>query len=237
MHMLSLTFSVDLGLRAVSAHIRGNTTLRSLNIQNVSTLISWLKSPRDQIFYQNKLVGSADVISVFTCSLNESHVSHLALSGNTSLSDTFAEEFFTNLASPHLRTLDISLIGLTPAAAPFVISYLSSSRALRLRELRCNGNRLGLDAVREIVRSTQNKNFSLQKLELFANSGAVSPADHSDDPDLWPVDTMWRTLARCLERNETFQRITENEALSLLRHSRPLLLPRRQLHSTSPSIS
>ncbi|KAF9513169.1 hypothetical protein BS47DRAFT_984332 [Hydnum rufescens UP504] len=119
------------GLRAISAYIRGNPTLQELNIQN------------------NDLTGRVDVISDFTSSLNKSHVSRLVLSGNTSLGDTFAEEFFTQLTSPHLRSVDISLIGLTPASGPFIISYLTSDRALRLREIGCNGNALGLEAVRE----------------------------------------------------------------------------------------
>jgi hypothetical protein len=184
-------------------------------------------------FLQNDLIGSVDVISGFTSSLNKSHVSRLVLSGNTSLGDTFAEEFFTQLTSPHLRSLDISLIGLTPASGPFIISYLTSDRALRLREIGCNGNALGLNVVREITRCIRNNNFTLQKLELFATTGVVNPSDDSDDPDLWPVKTMRDTLTRCLERNTVLARMTESEAFSLLRYSRPLLLA---LHSTSASI-
>ncbi|KAF8324850.1 uncharacterized protein EI90DRAFT_2213542 [Cantharellus anzutake] len=203
----------DIGLRAVSSYIRGNPTLEVLHLQN------------------NQFTGSQDVIADFTEALNESRVSGLSLAGNPSLSDNLSKALFPNLTTPHLRTLDISLVSLTSDSAPFIINYIQSPRSRHLRELRCNGNRLG-PSLRNIVRAIRDQNFSLERLEFFANSGAGVPLangddrpsdEEGDDPDLYPLTAMWATLKRCRERNTFLRSTTETEALRLLVVTRCML--------------
>lgn len=124
------------------------------------------------------------------------------------------------------------------------MDYLSSARC-RLRALRANGNRLGLRGARAIVRAIHRHNFTLGKLELYANGLADPDPDESgetsasDDEGTRSGRALWqdseRELARALQRNRLLREDTEREALSLLRYARAVLLRPRNPTTFSAS--
>ncbi len=143
------------------------------------------------------------------------------------MSDDFSRTFFSNLTTPYLRVLDLSLVGLTSDSAPFIIAYVLSFRSRHLRALKCIGNRLG-PSLRNIIRTIRDRNFWLETAEFFANSGAPPingdgrPDGEGNDPELYS-GAMWETLKRCRDRNRFLRTQVETEALRLLAVSRSLL--------------
>ncbi|KAJ7037375.1 RNI-like protein [Mycena alexandri] len=206
------------GLLAISEYLQGNNALKELFLQN------------------NRFTWDAATFASFTKAVNTSHLELLSLTTNRNLSDPFVEVFLPFLASPHLREIHLSAIGLTSQAAPHLINYLSSHRC-QLHTLKCNGNTLGFRAVRSIVRAIERHNFTLLTVELYSNNlaGPVSSDNTSEDDndeesggpaslDAWKASEA--QIMRILLRNAHLKRETEKDALQLLRYSRPLLLPR-----------
>lgn len=201
----------DRGLLAISEYLKDNVTLKELFLQN------------------NAFAGEPEVVAAFVEALNTSRLETLSLTTNQALGDTFAAQFFPVLDALFLREIQLSVMGLTYHSAPHIIEYLSSSRC-RLSTLRVNGNRLGIRGGRGIVRALQRHNFTLTKLEMYANgiadADASSETTGSDDDGAGTM--MWsdkqKELDRLLTRNMHLKRATGREALSLLRYARAVLL-------------
>ncbi|EMD35652.1 hypothetical protein CERSUDRAFT_106938 [Gelatoporia subvermispora B] len=213
------------GLRAISRYLRGNASLKELFLQS------------------NSLTGDPQAIVDFTDALNSSQLELLTLTGNAGLSDSFAAHFFPNLQTPHLQEVHLSVLGLTPASAPYIVDYISSQHC-RLHTLKINGNKLGLRGVRSIVRAVHRHNFTLLKLEMYANSlsdnitpgSSETPASEEEEgavPAIWQDSE--RELKKVLLRNEHLKKATERDALTLLRYSRAVLLRPRSLTATPSS--
>lgn len=201
----------DRGLLAISEYLKDNMTLKELFLQN------------------NAFAGEPEVVAAFVEALNTSRLETLSLTTNQALGDTFAAQFFPVLDALFLREIQLSVMGLTYHSAPHIIEYLSSSRC-RLSTLRVNGNRLGIRGGRGIVRALQRHNFTLTKLEMYANgivdADASSETTGSDDDGTGTM--MWadkqKELDRLLTRNMHLKRATGREALSLLQYARAVLL-------------
>ncbi|KAH9836111.1 RNI-like protein [Rhodofomes roseus] len=217
----------DGGLRAIIEYLRENTSLKELFLQN------------------NAFSADPDVATAFAEALNTSQLETLSLTTNTALADEFIARFLPVLDAPHLQEMQLSVLGLTHASAPHIVEYISSPRC-RLRALRANGNRLGLRGARTIVRAIHRHNFTLAKLEMYANgladadpdaSGETSASD--DEGALRAGDAIWqdseKELARALQRNRHLREATEREALSLLKYARAVLLKPRSVRSPSAS--
>lgn len=125
---------------------------------------------------------------------------------------------------------------LTHQSTPYIIAYISSPRC-RLHTLKCNGNSLGLRSVSTIIRAIERDNFGLLKVEMYANhlvdgqhagdfsSNATTGEDDEEEsvsPGTWKECE--NLLKRLLLRNEHLNRVTEKEALRLLRYARVLLI-------------
>lgn len=196
------------------------------------------------IVTQNAFVADPDLATAFAHALNCSHLETLSLTTNANLADEFISKFIPILNTPHLQELQISVLGLTHASAPHLVEYLSSPRC-RLRALRANGNRLGLRGARTIVRAIHRNNFTLAKLELYANGLMDAEPDDSgetsasDDEGTRSGRILWQDseseLARALQRNRLLREATEREALNLLRYARAVLLKPRNPAALSAS--
>ena len=178
-------------------------------------------------------MADSGLATAFAHALNSSRLETLSLTTNSSLADEFIAAFMPVLNTPYLQELQISVLGLTQASTTHLVDYLSSSRC-RLRALRANGNRLGPRGARAIVRAIHRHNFTLGKLELYANglfdpnadeSGETSASDDEGSRPLWQDSE--RELARALQRNRLLREDTEREALNLLRYARAVLLKPR----------
>ncbi|KZT69098.1 RNI-like protein [Daedalea quercina L-15889] len=217
----------DRGLRSIIDYLRNNTSLKELFLQN------------------NAFTADSDTAAVFAEALNTSQLETLSLTTNAGLADAFIARFLPFLDAPYLQEMQISVLGLTHASAPHIVEYISSPRC-RLRALRANGNRLGLRGARAIVRAIHRHNFTLAKLEMYANgladvdpnfSGETSASD--DDDALRAGGAFWqdseKELARALQRNKLLREATEREAINLLRYARAVLLKPRNASVLSTS--
>ncbi|KAJ7051171.1 RNI-like protein [Mycena amicta] len=208
------------GLLAISEYLQGNQPLKQLFLQN------------------NYFTYDVDAFTKFTTALNSSRVELLSLTSNRSLSDPFLRVFLPILDAPELRELHLSAIGLTVEAAPLLVEYISSPRCY-LHTLKCNGNSLGFRAVRSIVRAIERHNYTILTLEMYSNHAVAGPtsSDNTEDDeeeqeegasaglDAWKANDAH--IRRVLLRNSHLKRVTEKDALCLLRHARPLLLFRQ----------
>jgi len=214
----------DRGLEAITQYLTGNSTLKELFLQN------------------NSFTGNAEGFVAFAQAINSSHLETLSLTTNPKLSDSFIEQFLHRLDSSHLREMQLSVIGVTQASAPHFAEYISSSRC-RLSSLKVNGNRLGVRGARMIIRALQRHNFTLTKLEMYANGLADADASSEttasdDDIAVRAGLSIWheaqKELDRLLLRNLHLKRTTEREALVLLKYARTVLLrPKSDGSSTS----
>lgn len=174
------------------------------------------------------------------------------------LGDTFLVHFLPYLDCSHLREMHLSVLGLTRLSGPHIVEYISSPRC-HLHTLKANGNRLGLRAVRSIVRAVHRRNFTLHKLELYTNALGDSTANGSgadEDTNASASVTeeegegsgfatgrstmeIWQAceneLKKVLLRNEQLKKATEREALALLRTARTVLLRSKGSAAPSPS--
>lgn len=153
------------------------------------------------------------------------------MSSNYHLSDTFLAHFLSELDAPHLRELHCSGIGLTPISGNTIAAYLSSPRC-RLQVFKCNGNFLGLRAIKSIIRAIRKCNYSLRSVEFYANRLESGETDSTnDDSDEDSTKENMRTWADCeallkdiLLRNIHLKREVNKQSVALLRCARPLLL-------------
>ncbi|KZT07047.1 RNI-like protein [Laetiporus sulphureus 93-53] len=201
----------DRGLQAIGEYLKDNTTLKELFLQN------------------NVFRGNPSVVSAFTAALNSSYLETLSLTTNHDLSDAFIAQFLPNMDAPYLGEIHLSVLGITPTSVPHIVDYISSSRC-RVHTLKMNGNRLGIRGAWAIIRAIQRHNFTLTKLELYANG--LADADASSETTASEDDGggrgLWqdkeKELGRLLHRNRQLKEATEREAFALLRHARAVLL-------------
>ncbi|KII84275.1 hypothetical protein PLICRDRAFT_179532 [Plicaturopsis crispa FD-325 SS-3] len=193
----------DDGLLAVAEYLRDNRTLSVLFLQN------------------NVFTGDSSAMSTFVSALNTSSLSFVAFSTNIQLSDAFLASFLPSISSPHLRELHLSATGLTYRSGPILIDYISSPQC-RLHTLKCNGNSLGLETVKEIVAAIEHNNFGLLRVEMYSNQRDAEQDNFGDIHAKW-LETE-QHLKKVLIRNERLRRSTESEALFLLCYARALLL-------------
>ncbi|KAH8113791.1 RNI-like protein [Phellopilus nigrolimitatus] len=216
----------DAGLAAITQYLEGNEHLRELFLQN------------------NVLQGDRPLALALSSAINSSHLSLLSLTTNQSLSSSsFLTTFVSSLDSSTLRELQISALGLTAKSAPALTEFLASPRARALEKLNCNGNTLGLKAVRKLIVKLKKRNFTLLKLEVHANHLRNSDSDSdvsegTDDDSEVDRKASWNVceleLKELLLRNELLQRKVQSEALALLSYARTLLLrPTRSTHTLS----
>lgn len=124
------------------------------------------------------------------------------------------------------------MIGLTRAAVPHIIEYLSSPRCRPLVTLKLNGNDLSAQGVSKVVECIKRANFNIVNLEMYGartgQGGQDDPSEDSSDNDSSPPNrTAMRfeeSLRHSLVRNELLQRHTHTAAFLLLQYSRALLL-------------
>ena len=128
--------------------------------------------------------------------------------------------------------LHLSKTGLTRAAVPHLVEYLSSPRSRHLAGLKLSGNNLSARGAARIVRSMQQANFNLTSMEMYGirtlqggqeDSGEGSSGDGSvilhGETTRFAIAMRW-----VLSRNELLQNDTRAAALQLLQYSRVLLL-------------
>lgn len=222
----------NVALESIGSFIHGNSWLEALYLSS------------------NDFVGDPDVISAFTEALNASSLKFLFLCSCIRLSDAFAERFFPRLNSPHLSNLQLSMIGLTRAAVPHIIEYLSSPRCRPLVTLKLNGNDLSTQGASKIVECIKRANFTITNLEMLGtrtrqggqddssedsssndsseDSSSNDSSEDSSSNDSSPSDRtparFEESLRHSLVRNGLLQRQTHAAAFRLLQYSRALLL-------------
>ncbi|KAF9652746.1 RNI-like protein [Thelephora ganbajun] len=215
----------------LNANCLGNVALKSVG--DFLRDNRWL---RELYLASNPFVGDSDIINSFAEALNSSSLEALSLSSCYSLSDAFAERFFSCLDSPHLSNLQLSTIGLTRTAVPRIIEYLSSVRSRRLMTLKLSGNNIGARGAAKIVRSVIQDNFNIVSLEMYGVRTHQGGQDDTNDNSssetsvtLHGATTGFEEgLRYVLTRNGLLRRHTHAAAFRLLRYSRSLLLePRR----------
>ncbi|KAF8137477.1 hypothetical protein EV363DRAFT_1536124 [Boletus edulis] len=192
------------GLLAVAAFLRGNTVLRELCLSG------------------NPLSTDPDVIAEFTSALNSSHLCTLQILHSSSLGDSFAQVFLSQLTTPYLRELDLSATNMTRAIVPTLADYVRSTRC-RLERLLCSANSLTLGGACRIV-SAIEENYSLRSVRLADlhiddHAAAVGAEDRTIG---WQGCN--RALSAVLERNSIYMSRVKVESLALFRYSRALFL-------------
>ncbi|KDQ13322.1 hypothetical protein BOTBODRAFT_33645 [Botryobasidium botryosum FD-172 SS1] len=203
-------------LGAIARYLRNNASLISLSLSN------------------NAFQALGEVSIDFVEAINTSRLQVLTLTNNASLSDTFLSIFLPRLSSPYLRTLNLSVLGLSPDSAPTISDYIASPRSACLRNLTLNGNFLGRGSVRHIIRTIQTANYTLQSVELLGNhlydlvdsNAPGSPEAGAEGPQdgTFTVAHMRSILEQVLSRNQMlFVRLKRN-ALHFLPIARILLL-------------
>ncbi|EJC97672.1 RNI-like protein [Fomitiporia mediterranea MF3/22] len=224
----------DVGLEAIAEYLDGNLYLRELFLNN------------------NAFQGEIEVAVKLSAAINTSKLELISLTSNKRLSDKFFIPFISHLDSPTLRELQLSAVGLTRLSAPALTAYCISPRSRALESLRCNGNSLGTRAVRALLTALRGSNFTLQRLEVYANAEFIDSDLGTDEDRETETETeesveearaRWTTceqdMKNMLIRNEVLRRKVHEEALALLLYARTLLLnsSRRSSSSTSSSHS
>ncbi len=158
--------------------------------------------------------------------INQSRLRKLILS-SFEWGELFVPHILDNLNTPYLHELGLAMTGLSFASAPSIVAYLTSPRC-NLKVLRLSANKLGYRGMRHILYAMEH-NYSLVTLELHGNLMEEGDLEEDNPSGLL---SKWRVLIQ--KRNAHFQMVVEIEALSLLRHSRILLLGHEKLE-TVPS--
>ncbi|EKM57665.1 uncharacterized protein PHACADRAFT_26281 [Phanerochaete carnosa HHB-10118-sp] len=174
----------DRGLAVISEYLLGNRSLRAL------TLSKW----------------DDGALLVFADAVNGSRVQDLALN-NVPSGDVFVPHLLSHLTTPYLKSLRISMTGLTERSASAIATFIVSPRC-RLYKLSLSGNSLGQYGVSDFLKAMQHS-YSLRIVDLFANA---------DNIDYTPKQTVEK-------RNSVLSTTIAKEARTLLRASRIVLLP------------
>ncbi|KAF8635416.1 hypothetical protein AX15_000410 [Amanita polypyramis BW_CC] len=205
----------DTGLVAIARYLKGNKSLKELFLQN------------------NEFTGDSTTARTIADAVSASCLRILSLTSNRLMSDTFIEEFLPALSSTHLCELHLSAMNITARSLPHIKEYISSRRC-KLSVFKCNGNSLGLHAVRSIVQATGLYNYSLTTLELHSNHLMdVDFIEEGSDEELHSQNFMdvrmecSLAIKRIISRNEHLGRETRRQSLRLLRYARTILLHSR----------
>ncbi|KIJ36391.1 hypothetical protein M422DRAFT_34347, partial [Sphaerobolus stellatus SS14] len=190
----------DKGLWAIARYLEDNDSLNTLFLQN------------------NNFEGERPIMLRFVLAVNRSRLHTLNLTSNPALSDSLCSTFLTTLCASRLSDLQLSLCALGPSSVPALISFLTSPKAVNLKQLKLNGNSFGLDGLTKIIDALEQSNWSLNHLEIYA---CCTNEPHSEEG--------WKALerrfsTRILERNRFLTSRAASDALVLLRHARPALL-------------
>ncbi|KAH7929935.1 RNI-like protein [Leucogyrophana mollusca] len=191
------------GLLAVAKFLHGNEVIRELCLSG------------------NPLTTDRDIITKFAAALNTSRLCTLQLIHSGTLSDSFICAFLPMLTTPYLRHLDLSAIGMTRAAVPAIVDYVSSPRC-RLERLQCNANSLTLPGARSIIDAIDTSNYSLWKANL--DDLHSDESDGNGDRRMLAWQDGWRILNGASRRNLQAKLQTRDDALAFLRYSRALFL-------------
>lgn len=227
------------GLSAISEFLKDDQHLKKLSLLSVSWIVS-ITREFELTHKQNRFSGDPTTTSKFVNAVNNSNLEVLSLSSNRSLSDAFVEVFLPALNAPSLRALYLSAMNLTPLSCPYILDFLTDPHRCHLHTLKCNGNTLGLQAVRSIIGAVARKNYALVTVELYANhlaSDSLSDtlsSDHDSNGEDTEVDKAtslnlaWiacqHRMNLVLTRNALLKGYVEGESLQLLRYARILLL-------------
>lgn len=172
-----------------------------------------------------------EVALKLSLAISSSTLEMLSLNSNN-LGDSFFNTFIHHMDSPTLRELQISSINITPESGPGLINFLTSERAEPLEVLKCNGNSLGLDHLRSLYAHLRQCNFTLRKLEMYGSTWTgVEALIAEESAKLYHHAS--EELRKVTLRNELLRNKLHEQALSLLRYSRALLLPCRRSPDTS----
>ncbi|KAI9636616.1 uncharacterized protein MKK02DRAFT_37216 [Dioszegia hungarica] len=182
----------------------------------------------------NRIELRENLDSILYC-LNASQLESLSLTDNRRLLDKSIIRLFDSLSTPHLNELHLSICNLGPEISPSIISYLTSPRSRYLELLGLNGNRLGLEAVRNLINTLERGNFTILNLGLFASSSASDAAHHEEEDGVEAVQPREKRreerqlgqetarIPRLLERNRLLTQRVEAAALRCLPCARILL--------------
>ena len=154
--------------------------------------------------------------------MNSSRLCTLQILHSSSLGDSFAQVFLSQLSSPYLRELDLSAINMTRAIVPTLVDYVKSSRC-RLDRLQCNANSLTLTGAHKIIGAIEEnyslRNVKLDDLHTHDQTAAITVVERAIE---WRGCS--RALSAILRRNSELMGQVKNESLALLRYSRALFL-------------
>ncbi|KAH7928635.1 hypothetical protein BV22DRAFT_1126441 [Leucogyrophana mollusca] len=223
------------GLQAIAEYIQDNEALKTVWIAN------------------NNLVFDPAAFSALADALNSSRLRFLSVTGNPRLGDAFAAGFLPLLRSPHLQELHINNVGLTRKSGSVIAEWVAGSGKggglCALTTLKCSANSLGIRGVWQVIRAVQRGNWSLTKLEMYANHLAgpqdaeeedLSEESADGEPLIRETEDAWKesehALHMAIRRNANMKRETEKEALNLLRYSRPLLVRPKSVPASAPSL-
>ncbi|KAL5480887.1 hypothetical protein ACEPAI_9828 [Sanghuangporus weigelae] len=205
------------GLEAIAEYLEGNENLKELFLQN------------------NAFQGDRDTAIKLSRAINSSRLELLSIASNQHLSDTFFVPFLSHLDSSSLRELQITAIGLTRCSSPMLSEFFASPRSRAIETLKCNANTLGARTVRNLVAQLRTTNFTLQKLEVYANAAPRSSdeddreegAEEAQEESVEEARAKWtaceKYLKSMLVRNELLRSRVHGEALELLTYARALL--------------
>ncbi|EJU02451.1 RNI-like protein [Dacryopinax primogenitus] len=202
----------DEGMRWMIPYLRGNTTLETLYLNG------------------NEFDGDPTIVSEFVAALNTSALRNLSLSTNSFLSDPFLTHFLPSLSAPYLRSLHMSMIGLTSASLPLLLDFLASQPAKHLDLLTLNANSLSYAGVQEIISCVEQRVTGLQVLELDGNT-VEGEEESTQGAKRWS-----NRLKGALLRNSMLRAQVRAAALRTLRHARILLNARPRSHSAVPPL-
>ncbi|KAL5499140.1 hypothetical protein ACEPAH_1658 [Sanghuangporus vaninii] len=215
------------GLEAIAEYLEGNENLKELFMQN------------------NAFQGDREIAIKLSETINSSRLELLSIASNQHLSDTFFVPFLSYLDSSSLRELQITAIGLTRRSSPTLSDFFASSRSRAIETLKCNANALGARSVRDLVARLRTTNFTLQKLEVYANAAprglgeedGEEEAQEAQEESVEEARANWtaceKDLKSMLVRNDLLRSRVHEEALALLTYARSLLFcsAKRQAHS------
>ncbi|KZO94223.1 RNI-like protein [Calocera viscosa TUFC12733] len=200
----------DDGLRWIAEYLQGNTSLERLYLNG------------------NRFQGDETAVTQFVDALNHSVLRLLSLSTNNALSDRFLTSFLPSLRAPHLRSLHMSMLGLTALSVPLLTNFLSSKAAKYLDVLTLNANSLGYAGVCSLISCVEQHPSALQTLELDANS-VEGEEESPDGAKKW-----LKRLREALLRNALLKASARSAAMRTLHYARTVLNARAPSAPTTP---
>jgi hypothetical protein len=206
----------------VLGYAKKDVMMRKVQLQGNRIEVSWpsdLRSSAVRLTWQLR----ENLDSILYC-LNASQLESLSLTDNKRLLDKSIIRLFDSLSTPHLNELHLSICNLGPEISPSIISYLTSPRSRYLELLGLNGNRLGLEAVRNLIDTLERGNFTILNLGLFASSLASDAAHHEEEEGVEAVQPSAEEMEMRAEEKRREERQLGQETARI-----PRLLERNRL--------